>query len=410
MKKLSNILKNKIHKNGDKNGKNWRFLGKKSGFDASKHATNTKTKKLSPSNWLLVACVLILVCFGILMVYSASNYNAKLNYGNEYFYMNKQIVGAIIGLVAMTVCFFVDYHKYKKWKNIILIVSLVLLALVFVPGIGVSNNGATRWLQLPGFTIQPSEIAKFAFVIFAGAYLSQNYDVIKRFWGILPVLAVGGIMCVLIMLEPNMSITMCVGITMLVLLFVGGVQFKHFAMMSVPIGALVPLLIVIEPYRLKRLLAFANPWENPKGEGYQLLQSLYSIGEGGIFGVGLFNSRQKYMFLPFSESDFIFSIICEELGLLGATVVIALFLTIITCGIRIAKRAKDRFGSLLASGITAIIASQVLINIAVVSGSIPPTGVPLPFVSAGSTSLVVFMASIGVLMNIDKQSRRCVIQ
>ena len=221
----------------------------------------------------------------------------------------------------------------------------------------------------------------------------------------MPVLALGGFMCVLIMLEPNMSITMCVGITMLVMLFVGGAKFKHFAYLSLPVGALVPALIIAEPYRLKRLTAFLNPWANPKGEGYQLLQSLYSIGAGGIFGVGLFNSRQKYLFLPFSESDFIFSIIFEEIGLFGALFVIVLFAIIVVYGIKIAKHAKDRFGSLLASGIVTIIATQVLINIAVVSASIPPTGVPLPFISAGSTSLVVFMSAIGILLNISKQSK-----
>ena len=333
----------------------------------------------------------MLVVLGIVMVYSASSYNAQINYGNKYFYVSKQIVGAVLGLCALVLCYFVDYHKYQKYKNIILIASFVLLALVFVPGIGSSSNGATRWIRLPGFTIQPSEIAKFGFVIFVAGYLAKNFDVIKTFCGMLPVLIIGGLMCVLIMLEPNMSITMCVGITMLIMLFVGGVSFKHFAIISVPISLLVPALIIIEPYRLKRLTAFLNPWQNPKGEGYQLLQSLYI--------------PQKYMFLPFSESDFIFSIICEELGLLGATITMLLFLIIIINGIKIAKSAPDRFGGLLATGITAVIASQALINIAVVSASIPPTGVPLPFVSSGSTSLVVFMASIGILLNIFKQSK-----
>lgn len=367
-----------------------------------------KNKYLHKKNYVkrsLLASVLMLVVLGIVMVYSASSYNAQINYGNKYFYVSKQIVGAVLGLCALVLCYFVDYHKYQKYKNIILIASFVLLALVFVPGIGSSSNGATRWIRLPGFTIQPSEIAKFGFVIFVAGYLAKNFDFIKTFCGMLPVLIIGGLMCVLIMLEPNMSITMCVGITMLIMLFVGGVSFKHFAIISVPISLLVPALIIIEPYRLKRLTAFLNPWQNPKGEGYQLLQSLYSIGEGGMFGVGLFNSRQKYMFLPFSESDFIFSIICEELGLLGATITMLLFLIIIINGIKIAKSAPDRFGGLLATGITAVIASQALINIAVVSASIPPTGVPLPFVSSGSTSLVVFMASIGILLNIFKQSK-----
>lgn len=353
----------------------------------------------------MIISIFALVVFGIVMIYSASCYNAELNYNNPHYYMIKQIVGAVAGVLAMFLCYKIDYHFFQKYKNIIIIVSLVLLALVFVPGLGSTSNGATRWLKLPGFTIQPSEIAKFGFVIFVSAYLSKNYDQIKTFKGLLPVLLIGGVMCVLIMLEPNMSITMCVGITMIVLLFLGGASAKQFACLSVPIALLVPVLILIEPYRLKRLTAFLNPWENPQGEGYQLLQSLYGIGSGGLFGVGLFNSRQKYSYLPFSESDFIFSIICEELGLCGATIVMLVFALVVFCCFYIAKHAKDRFGGLLAAGIGSIIASQTLINIAVVSASMPPTGVPLPFISHGGTSLVVFMASIGILLNISKQSK-----
>ncbi|HAJ77536.1 MAG TPA: stage V sporulation protein E, partial [Clostridiales bacterium] len=305
-----------------------------------------KFKKIQPNikDLLLITAVICLAVFGVIMVYSASNYNAELNYNNKYFYMTKQIIGVVLGTLAMTFFYFFDYHKLDKWKHWILLASFILLIIVFIPGLGSSTNGATRWIRLPGFTIQPSEIAKFGFVIFVSGYLSKNYDIIKKFSGIFPVLVVGGLMCFLIMLEPNMSITMCVGITMLVMLFVGGARFKHFALMSVPIALLVPALIIVEPYRFKRLVAFINPWENPKGEGYQLLQSLYSIGEGGLFGVGLFNSRQKYLFLPFSESDFIFSIICEELGLLGAVITMLLFLLVIISGIRIAKFAKDRLG------------------------------------------------------------------
>ncbi|MBQ0017060.1 MAG: putative lipid II flippase FtsW [Clostridiales bacterium] len=339
------------------------------------------------------------------MVYSASCYTANIQYNDSMFFMKKQIVGLVIGLIFMVLIMFFDYHKIERYKWIILGVSVLLLVLVFIPGIGVANNGARRWIRLPGFTIQPSEIAKFAFVIWASSYLSKNFDYIKTFKGILPVLAVGGVYCLLIILEPNMSITMCMAITMVVMLFVGGIRAKHFAMLgSVGLMA-VPALIIAEPYRLNRLVAFLNPWLNPKTEGYQLIQSLYSLGAGGLFGVGLFNSRQKYMFLPFAESDFIFSIIGEELGLFGCIILMILFGIIIFEGIKIAMHAVDRFGCYLATGITTIIASQVLINIAVVTGSIPPTGVPLPFISCGGTALVVFMAGIGVLLNIDRQSK-----
>lgn len=352
----------------------------------------------------LFACTLFLVIFGLVMVYSASYYSAEMNYNNKYYFLNKQIIGAVVGLIALFGAYMIDYHKLLKFKWFILGGSLLLLGLVFVPVLGVANNGAQRWLNLGLFTIQPSEIAKFGFVVWCSAYLSKNYKEIKKFSGILPVLIFGGIICLLIILEPNMSITMCVGITMIVLLFIGGIRAKHFVILSVPLICAVPLLIIIEPYRLNRLVAFLNPWLNPKGEGYQLIQSLYSLGAGGLFGVGLFKSRQKYMFLPFAESDFIFSIIGEELGLIGCGLVILAFAIFVFLGIKIALNSKDRFGCFLATGITTVIASQVLINIAVVTGSIPPTGVPLPFISAGGTALVVFMFCVGVLLNISKQS------
>lgn len=259
------------------------------------------------------------------------------------------------------------------------------------------------------FSMQASEVAKFGFIIFAASYIAKNHKKMTSFVTLLPVLAVGGAMCVLIILEPNMSITLCMIMLMFVMLYIGGARIKHFFVMALPVLALVPVLILIEPYRLKRLLAFIDPWQSPLGEGYQLIQSFYSLGSGGLFGLGLFNSRQKYMFLPFSESDFIFSIIGEELGLIGAIVVIAVFAFMIFRAILIAQKAPDRFGCFLAGGIAAIIAIQVLINIAVVTGSIPPTGLPLPFVSAGSTSLIVFCSGVGILQSISLRSHDSVV-
>lgn len=215
-------------------------------------------------------------------------------------------------------------------------------------------------------------------------------------------------MCVLIILEPNMSITMCVMLLMFAMLFIGGARMKHFAFLLIPVAALVPVLIILEPYRLDRLMAFLNPWESPLEEGYQLIQSFYALGSGGLFGLGLFNSRQKYLFLPFSESDFIFSVIGEELGLFGCVMVISAYLVIIYRAVRIAKNSNDRFGCYLSAGIAAIIAIQTAINIAVVSGSIPPTGLPLPFVSAGTSSLVVFCAGIGVLLSVERFSHKSI--
>lgn len=357
----------------------------------------------------LAITTVILVIFGVIMVYSASMYSAQYNYGNKCFFMYKQILGGVLGIATMILLSFVDYHVLEKLKYPILGVSFALLILVFVPGIGIESYGAKRWINFPFFSMQASEVAKFGFIIFAASYIAKNHKKMTSFVTLLPVLAVGGAMCVLIILEPNMSITLCMIMLMFVMLYIGGARIKHFFVMALPVLALVPVLILIEPYRLKRLLAFIDPWQSPLGEGYQLIQSFYSLGSGGLFGLGLFNSRQKYMFLPFSESDFIFSIIGEELGLIGAIVVIAVFAFMIFRAILIAQKAPDRFGCFLAGGIAAIIAIQVLINIAVVTGSIPPTGLPLPFVSAGSTSLIVFCSGVGILQSISLRSHDSVV-
>ena len=367
-----------------------------------------KRQKKLKTDWLLISAVLILVSFGIVMVYSASSYSADLQYGDRFFFMKKQIAGAVIGLASMIALSFINYEKLKKIRWVALAVSVVLLALVFVPGLGVKVYGARRWINLGFFTMQPSEIAKFGFVLFAAASLSKAHKEVKNFKGLLPTILSGGLICLLIILEPNMSITICVGITMIVMLIVGGIKLKHFLILCVPILALVPVLIIVEPYRLRRLVAFLDPFASASGEGFQLVQSLYALSSGGWFGVGLFNSRQKYLFLPFAESDFIFSIIAEEIGFVGCLALLFVFIIVIIRGIMIAIKSPTRFGTYLATGITTIIAVQLLVNIAVVTGSIPPTGLPLPFISAGSTSLVVFMSAVGVLLNIDRQSRRSI--
>ena len=360
-------------------------------------------------DFILLSVTVLLVAFGVLMVYSASMYSAKINYGNEYYFMYKQIFGAVIGFVAIIAMSVIDYHLLEKWKYVILALSIVLLVLVFIPGIGIESYGAKRWINLPFFSMQASEISKFGFIVFTASYMAKNHKKMVKFKGILPVLLVGGVICLLIILEPNMSITICMIMLMLVMLFVGGARIKHFLILALPLALLAVVLVLIEPYRLNRLMAFLDPWQSPLGEGYQLIQSFYSLGSGGLFGLGLFNSRQKYLFLPFSESDFIFSIIGEELGLMGCLLVIMAFMLMIFRAILIAQKATDRFGCYLASGIAAIIAIQVLVNIAVVTGSIPPTGLPLPFISAGSTSLIVFCAGIGVLQNISRQSHKSVL-
>ncbi len=364
----------------------------------------TKRSKCRNDIIIVVCVVLALVGFGCLMVYSASFYSANYHYGNKYFFLIKQLLGVVMGIFAMIFFTYFDYHLLKKYRWWIIGGTFILLALVFVPGLGMESYGAKRWVSILGFSLQPSEVAKFALVIFTASYMSDNHDKIKTFKGLIPVLIVGGLMCILIMLEPSMSVTMCIAFVTLFMLIIGGMSKKHTLLFSIPAGAMVPLLVILEPYRLKRLMAFIDPWASPQGEGFQLIQSLYSLGDGGLFGVGLFNSRQKYLFLPFAESDFILSIIGEEIGFIGTTLLMVVFLFLVYRLIKIALGAKDRFGAMLVSGIAFIIAVQTLLNIAVVTGSIPPTGLPLPFISSGGTSVMVFMAGIGICLNVLKQS------
>ncbi len=364
-----------------------------------------KFSKLSKREIVVIFLTLFLVGFGCLMVYCASCYSAKYRYGNEYFFLFKQLFGVVLGIFAMVFFAFIDYHLLKKFRYVILAVCVVLLLLVFVPGFGVKSYGASRWVNFFGISIQPSEITKFALVLFLACYLSEHHDKIKTFKGLIPPLSIAGVLCLLVIIEPSMSVTMCLGFVTLFMLIIGGMNKKHTMLFSSLAGAFVPVLILAEPYRMKRLFAFLNPWASPQGEGFQLIQSLYSLGNGGWFGVGLFNSRQKYLFLPFAESDFIFSIIGEELGLVGATALICVYIALVLCLFKIGLGAKDRFGCLLACGVGIVIAVQTILNIAVVTGSIPPTGLPLPFISSGGTSVAVFMAAVGVAISVSRQSK-----
>ncbi len=354
---------------------------------------------------VLIFCTLALAIFGCVMVYSASKYFALVNYGDKFFYLKKQIIGVLIGAIGFAVCSFINHKIYKKFYWIFYFVGAAFLLLVFIPGLGRTSYGATRWIGFGSFTIQPSEIAKFCLVFFLSGFLCDG-DKLSKFKNILITLALGGFYCLLIMLEPNMSITMCVAFTLIFMLFVGGMRLKVFGILTIPAIALVVVLILIEPYRLNRIVAFLNPWENPLDEGYQLIQSLYAIGSGGLWGVGLFNSRQAELFLPFSESDFIFSIIAEELGFFGCLILCVVFVLFIITIFKIGMRANNKFSAFLCFGIGAVISIQVILNIAVVTGSIPPTGLPLPFISAGSTSLLVFMSAIGVVLNVDRQTQK----
>lgn len=359
----------------------------------------TKSKEI---NFKLIFCVIILCCFGLVMQYSASRYNAFKETGDSLFYVKKQLIAFAVGIVALVSATKVNTEFYKKIKWYLLVVSIILLAIIFIPVLGVEKYGARRWLNLGLFTIQPSEFSKFGLIFFLAGYIHDHkLDKVRNL--IIPLITTA-IICVLIMLEPNMSITMLVGLSVLIMLVCGGIKARYIFALAVPVMILVAVLIFAEPYRVKRILAFINPWESSQDEGFQLIQSFYALSGGGVFGVGLFNSRQKFTFLPFAESDFIFSIIGEELGFVGSVLLIMLFIYVVFLGVKVAMSAKNVYSSLLAVGITSIIACQTLLNVAVVTGSIPPTGLPLPFISNGGSSLVVFLYAVGVLVRIGKES------
>ena len=359
--------------------------------------------KKRPMDYPIFLTTILLVCFGVVMVFSSSFYYALNNpdIQDGYYYFKRQLLWAVIGLGAMLFMANFDYWKLDRYAKLILIVSISLLVAVLV--IGREINGAKRWLIIGGVSVQPSETAKFGLIVLLASSLSKRRDKIKSFFqGILPYLLILGLMFGLIMLQPNMSTAGSLVLLTLVVLYVAGARMWHILGLVGAGAAAAVVLVQMADYRMERYMAFLDPWADPLDTGYQVIQSLYSLGSGGLFGMGLGQSRQKYLFLPYAETDFIFAVIGEEFGFIGATLLIILYLILIWRGIRIAITAPDLFGCLLATGIIGIIGIQTIINIAVVTSSMPPTGLPLPFISAGGSSLAFFMASIGVLLNISK--------
>lgn len=350
----------------------------------------------------LLCVAILLSLLGLVFIYSASCYSAKIQSGDAFHYVKTQAVALAIGLLLCALLSGVKSSTFKKLSPVLYLVGLALLGMVFLPVIGVESYGAKRWLNLGFFTIQPSEYAKFFMVMAIAAYASQR-DMTK-FVNLLFVLFLGGATSILIMLEPNMSITMCVVAVVFAMLFASGAKGKHLIFLTVPVAMGAVVLILVEPYRMQRLLAFLDPWKSPLDEGYQLIQSYYALSSGGLFGVGLFESRQKYLFLPFAESDFILSVVGEETGIFGIAVIMILFFVFAKRGLKIAKEASDRYSCYLALGITAVTSIQAMLNMAVVCGAIPPTGLPLPFMSAGGSSLVAYLCAVGVLESIAKNA------
>lgn len=361
--------------------------------------------KIGTMDFQFLGIIAILLSFGLIMILSASSpvaYASSMTGHDSFYYFKKQLMWAIIGGFAMFFTSSVDYRKWRRFAKIALSGSFFLLILVLIPGIGVVVNDARRWIQIGPINFQPSEVAKFGVVLFMADSLAKNYKILKSFKGLMLYLVILGAFAGIIMLEPHFSCTMLILSSAAIMLFVAGVEWKHVAALAIPCVLLVIVLIASAPYRLARVTTFLDPFKDIQGEGWQIVQSLYAIGSGGLFGAGIGQSRQKYLNIPEPQNDFIFSIICEELGLFGAILVIALFAFLIYRGIKIALNAPDLFGTLLVVGIISLIAFQALVNIAVVTSSMPVTGMPLPFFSYGGTALAITMAEMGVVLNVSK--------
>ena len=352
--------------------------------------------------------VMSLLAIGLIMVFSASSEAARYasyTNGDAYYFIKRQGLWAIISIGAMFFFANFDYHKLGKWSFPILTASFGALILVLM--IGNTVKGGKRWINLGFSSIQPSEIAKIAIILFFAYSLSKNPDILKKFWsGLMPYLSVLGFVALLLMLEPHFSGTIVIlgiGVT---ILFVAGAKIRHLILLGLPAFCGGFFLVATSEYRMQRITAFVDPFKDKLGDGWQIIQSLYAIGSGKLFGLGLGRSRQKFLYIPEPHNDFIFSIVCEELGFIGAMVVLLLFAVLIWRGIKIAMDAPDTFGSLVAVGITTLIAVEVIINIAVVTSSMPVTGMPLPFFSYGGTALLAVMSCMGIMLNISKFSRR----
>ena len=384
-----------------------RTLAKKTTATRSKPRTRTQaTTRSSSTVMLLATTVAVLNLVGVVMVLSASSVASLTDYGSPWYFFLRQLLWSVVGVAAFVVAIRFDYHKLRRFVRPLLIISVVLLVLVLIPGIGVHVSGSRRWLGAGMFRFQPTELAKFALLLYAADLASRRAREIGDWRRVVkPVLIVLGGFGFLVMREPDLGSALVLVLIVATVLVAAGASPRH--LMTVALGAvsIVSILAIAEPYRRARLLTFLHPFADQTNAGYQISQSLIAIGSGGLTGVGLGAGRAKWNFLPNAHTDFIFAIIGEELGLIGGLLVIALFIGFALLGIRVALRAPDRFGALLAAGITMGIVGQAVINIGAVVGLLPITGIPLPFVSFGGTALVTTMFSAGVLANIGRQIR-----
>jgi cell division protein FtsW len=360
-------------------------------------------RKLYPDKWLFAATV-GLALFGVVMVYSASAVMAQRENGNEFHYVLKQGIWTGIGFVVMLAAMQVDYKHLKNRRvvyGLLAVTTVMLLAVFAFP----ATNGAHRWIKLPKLSIQPSELSKPALVIFLSYFLERRAGGEGQFWTtFMPCAIVTCALAGLIVIEPDLGTAMMLGVIFVVVVYTAGARLKHLAMVAAPALLLLAGLLIFVPFRSRRLITFLDPWADPQGSGFQVVQSLIAVGSGGANGLGFAQGKQKMLFLPFAHSDFIYAVVGEELGMVGALAVIAVFALFLWRGIRTSLLAPDRFGMLLALGLVTAIVTQALFNISVVLSLVPTKGIPLPFISYGGSSLVPTLAAVGILLNISQQA------
>ncbi len=353
---------------------------------------------------LLICITLLLALTGIVMVYSASSGLSDRAFGSSAVLLRNHMLHLGVGLAGLMVAMRVPLERWKQWIPLALLVCFVLLVLVLVPGIGSKAGGARRWFRLGPVSVQPTEILKFALIAFVASYLDRKQDVVAQFFrGVMPGMAVMGVFLLLVLLQPDFGSMVLIALTLLLMIFVGGAKPAHILASLSGFLVIGVYLVASQAYRMKRLLIFLNPWQDPQDTGFQIIQSYLAIGNGGLFGVGLGGSRQKMFFLPDAHTDFIFSILAEELGLLGVLAVMFLFGCFVWRGYRASLAAGDDFARYLGYGITTLFSLQIILNLAVVMGLLPTKGLPLPFISLGGSSLVLSLFMTGILLNIGRR-------
>lgn len=349
-------------------------------------------------NYLLFISIILLSLFGLLMIYSSSTIWAEYKYNNSYKYLINQSIFFIVGIILMYIFSKINHFVYYKYSTYILIFCIITLLLVLIPGIGSVRNGSRSWFGIGGFGIQPSEFTKLGLIMFSSKFLATHKN---KFLVIFITLLIFGI----IMLQPDFGTGTIIVMTIFGLLFINGLKISLIFKMGIMGIIGIVVLILLAPYRLSRIMSFIDPWKDPLGSGFQIIQSMYAIGPGGLFGLGFSNSIQKHFYLPEPQTDFIFSIISEEFGFMGILFITVLFITIIYSGIAIALKCNNKFSKNLAFGIIFGLSFQTILNLMVVVGLIPVTGVTLPFLSYGGSSLLITMTSMGILLNISRYQR-----